>query len=779
MNMYNMFNPYMYSGYGQNYYQYYQQGMQHYMNQAAQHPEGNQYRGFTPGGNLTSFQAPSQVQQPPQPAQPQTPNTNANSSDPADDLPPLPPGPPPHKGNNLPGGNNQGPTPPSNFNSGVIQQGPVKFMMNAPRPRMNLQGNAFNQQQQNQQQGVGGGSAKSRRKKKKKMQQQQARQQQMMHQKQQVQQFQWNHQPQNHNQNDTPPLPDAPPPPLPPGSPPPPPPPPTKVTEPNENNAGASNINLPPMAPAGQPPFQSPMPVLPSAAQVQNQGVKALDEWPAPLRDYVGRCYAKCVTQIDQDRVGVILKGKLMRATNDGTLWTKDWASEPLPLLDSDSKAVMNLKEKLSRQSITSRLGPRTGSPTVPNRKRASLPTRGSGRSTYRSDSSSSRSSRSSSSSRRSRSRSPRSSKKTARAPNKKSRGNHTNSRRNNNYSNSHFYSEFGIIGGSEDLNVKKEVLDKRAARFSAPGATKQPTLSSAIGNRLGSMNKDSAGPPRKKHNPLFVIDNGPSNNGGNGSANCGDYEVSDLHIIGTCEDLEKGYLRLTSAPEASQVRPKSVLIKSLEMVKAKWVKDRDYHYTFEQLKSIRQDLTVQGIRDALSVDVYETHARIALEMKDHAEFNQCQSQLRILHEEVVDASENKIEFKAYGILYFIFTKDFMELSTRLCSLTKEEKEDECVRHAVSLARAWMVGNHVRIFKLYKSAPKMSSYLIDLFVGRERLAYFKVIMKAYRPSIPLDFVKSELELDTDTDVDAFLTSVGNVSFVDASRTLIDCKAFQG
>lgn len=50
------------------------------------------------------------------------------------------------------------------------------------------------------------------------------------------------------------------------------------------------------------------------------------------FRDYVSRCYAKCVTQIDKDRVGVILKGKLIRATSDGSLWTKDWAAEQLPL---------------------------------------------------------------------------------------------------------------------------------------------------------------------------------------------------------------------------------------------------------------------------------------------------------------------------------------------------------------------------------------------------------------------------------------------------------------
>jgi hypothetical protein len=103
--------------------------------------------------------------------------------------------------------------------------------------------------------------------------------------------------------------------------------------------------------------------------------------------------------------------------------------------------------------------------------------------------------------------------------------------------------------------------------------------------------------------------------------------------LVGTCQKLEKNYLRLTSVSSYSNlpiifqlffkfqeadpatIRPLSVLERAFSFVMNKYRLQKDGSYISDQLKSIRQDLMVQAIRNDFTVLVYEENARISLLM--------------------------------------------------------------------------------------------------------------------------------------------------------------------
>lgn len=130
--------------------------------------------------------------------------------------------------------------------------------------------------------------------------------------------------------------------------------------------------------------------------------------------------------------------------------------------------------------------------------------------------------------------------------------------------------------------------------------------------------------------------------------------------IVGTCQELEKEYFRLNEVPHPSAVRPAPILRRALALLQEKFDKtaaeDRENYYKeylWTQLKAIRQDLLVQNIRDEFAVQVYETHARIALQCADLNEYNQCQTQLMEHYRDGLQGSCN--EFRAYRLLYYVY----------------------------------------------------------------------------------------------------------------------------
>ncbi|CAL4973273.1 unnamed protein product [Urochloa decumbens] len=218
------------------------------------------------------------------------------------------------------------------------------------------------------------------------------------------------------------------------------------------------------------------------------------------------------------------------------------------------------------------------------------------------------------------------------------------------------------------------------------------------------------------------------------------DLDWDALTIKGTCQEIEKEYLRLTRAPDPAEVRTEDVLEKALHMVETS---KKNYLYKCDQLKSIRQDLTVQRIQNELTVKVYETHARLAIQSGDLPEYNQCQSQLKRLYGEGVKGCN--LEFSAYNLLcVMLHSNSKRDLLSSMASLPKEAKKDATVKHALEVRSAVLSGNYVLFFKLYKAAPNLNSCLMDLYAERMRFEAIKCMSKSYRPTVPVRYAAQVL-----------------------------------
>ncbi|KAK7687971.1 hypothetical protein QCA50_009190 [Cerrena zonata] len=322
----------------------------------------------------------------------------------------------------------------------------------------------------------------------------------------------------------------------------------------------------------------------------------------------------------------------------------------------------------------------------------------------------------------------------------------------------------------SVDLN-DQAALNRRAARFQRE-------------HELERQKQNGAPSVALAHRQFAHLSISRSNTPSSSSSWFGDEPEGDPNvpnwdkhtIVGTSQEVFKDYLRLTSDPKPEQIRPYTVLQRTLEALKKRWREKANYNWICSQFKSLRQDLTVQRIKNEFTVNVYEIHARMALEVGDMVEYNQCQAMLRNLYD--LGIQGKMAEFTAYRILMLLHGRNRSDLNLYVGQLTPSLKSDPSVKHALGVQRALAMGNYHSLFDLYMNAPNMGAYIMDHFIDRERCRALIIMTKAYR-ALPLAFMQNELAFDGLPEARKFITDHNAAHFTNPNdpeaKLILDCK----
>ncbi|XAR56128.1 hypothetical protein NMG60_11036477 [Bertholletia excelsa] len=474
--------------------------------------------------------------------------------------------------------------------------------------------------------------------------------------------------------------------------------------------------------------------------------------FPKSLRGYVERALARCKDETQMAACQAVMKEIITKATADGTLYTRDWDTEPLfPLpsaetnkdsfQSSTSNSLLTKNKRSPSRRSKSRWEPMLEEKPVDKLPSITLDTVKFGGWPHISENEKKHSvgkleNKEGGLSRVKYSISEQRTTNSALKPAKRQHLDVGPDAANNGDASSDsdkeqnltaYYSGAIALANSPEERKRRESRSKRFEKVTANRAENNHFRPKIAG----------AGNLYSRRPSVFVLG---KNFEDGGSRAVEDIDWDSLTVKGTCQEIEKRYLRLTSAPDPATVRPEEVLEKALLMVHNS---QKNYLYKCDQLKSIRQDLTVQRIRNELTVRVYETHARLAIEVGDLAEYNQCQSQLKSLYAEGIKGCH--MEFSAYNLLCVILhSNNNRDLISAMSRLSCETKKDEAVKHALAVRAAVTTGNYVMFFRLYKSAPNLNTCLMDLYVEKMRYTAVRCMSRSYRPTVPVLYIAQVL-----------------------------------
>lgn len=207
-----------------------------------------------------------------------------------------------------------------------------------------------------------------------------------------------------------------------------------------------------------------------------------------------------------------------------------------------------------------------------------------------------------------------------------------------------------------------------------------------------------------------------------------------DDQLIGTSKSLEKPYFRLAgdTLPDISEIRPLSVLKKSLNYCLKKFAKNNDYDYICEQLRSIRQDLLVQRIEDEFCVKVYETHSILAIKHHDLENLNQSMTSLETLYGLNFGVFDHICKFYGYRILYLIGVDDINGMYSFIPKIPENILMSNEIQFALKVWKASSCGEYTTFFNLMKEATPLCASVMSIKADYMRFLALSESFKSMR-----------------------------------------------
>ena len=88
------------------------------------------------------------------------------------------------------------------------------------------------------------------------------------------------------------------------------------------------------------------------------------------------------------------------------------------------------------------------------------------------------------------------------------------------------------------------------------------------------------------------------------------------------------------------------------------------------------------------------------------------------------------MEFLAYRLLYYVYSNSSADARVVLMQLTPSERTDPALAHALAVRAAAATNNYHRLFELYRIAPAMGRFAMDLFAHKFRVGAIQVMAEA-------------------------------------------------